>query len=311
MILKQLVESTSTILLTITLQVFITHCYGQTLIPLDISQEKAVHLLFPANVNYCDTGNKDVTYAVTDNIVKLNANKVAFSETNLTIITKDNVLYTFLLIYKKDPRKLNVILSLKDGKQIGRDSPDSLDNVVASTSIEQAKEVRDVVLAMESQNVNSSFETKMLSTSLSKEDFDSVCLKMVNHEKSLLINDISQNVGLELLNIFEYKGYLFFSLFAYNHSKKPFQVDIVNFQKGEKRWTFGKVYREALLAPVHAFNDKNVIKPKAKFPLIYVFEKIHLADDKKLLIEMGADDGKRILSLEVSHKAINEPRLIE
>lgn len=308
MIREQLIERTLAGVLAIILMVFVSSSYAQTLIPLDISQEKAVYLLFPVNVNYCDTGNEDVTYAVTDNIVKLNAKKVAFPETNLTVITKDNVLYTFLLIYKKDPRKLNVILTLEEGKQIGRHSPD---NLLGSTYPEETEEVRDVVTAIESQNDNSALETAVVSTLLSKEVFDSVCLKMINNEKSLLINDMIHNVGLELVNVFEYEGYHFFSLYAYNHSKKPFVVDIVNFQQGEKSWTFGKVYREALITPVYAFNDKNVIAPNAKFHLIYVFEKMHLADGKKLLIEMGADDGKRILSLEVPGKAINEARLIQ
>lgn len=308
MIIKALKENSLILLLILPVMVFVNYSYGQTLIPLDVSLEKAVHLLFPADVNYCDTGNEDVVYRVTDNIVKLNAKKIAFAETNLTVITKDNVLYTFLLIYKEAPRKLNVILSLKEGKQIGNNLPD---NLVASTSTEHTEEVMDVEPEMESQNVNSPSETTVLSTLFSKEDFDSVCLKMVNNGKSLLINDISHNVGLELFNIFEYKGYHFFSLYAYNHSKKPFEVDIVNFQQAEKSWSLGKVYREDLIAPVYTFNDKKVIAPEAKFHFIYTFEKITLEDGKIFLIEMGADDGRRILSLKIPYKFINEARVFE
>src|SRR5690606_3059986 len=96
---------------------------GQELIPLEVSQQKAVHLVFASNVKYCDTGSENVVSSVTDNIVKLTASKAGFPETNLTVITEGNILYSFLLLYNKDPRKLNLIVEQSSGKAISAEAP--------------------------------------------------------------------------------------------------------------------------------------------------------------------------------------------
>ena len=272
---------------------------GQELIPLEVSQQKAVHLIFASNVKYSDTGSEHVVSSVTDNIVKLTATKAGFPETNLTVITDDNILYSFLLLYNRDPRKLNLIVEQSSGKAISAEAPA---NATASLNAPSASagpavvEVAPTAIEVEEE----------LPVLMEGEDFHQVCLRMIQNGKNLQIGDQTNNVGLEIYNIYEYNGYHFFSMHAYNQSPKPFKLDIVNFQQADKNWAFGKVYREALKKPVYVFNEKDVFNVNGKHHIVYIFEKLKIEPGKKFLIEMGADDGKRILSLEVAEKYINQ-----
>ncbi len=270
---------------------------AQELIPLEVSQQKAVHLVFPTKVKYCDTGSEHVVSTATDNIVKLTATKAGFPETNLTVISEGNILYSFLLLYNKDPRKLNLIVEQSSGKAIGG-APS--ENATASlvTNSEPTLVENNAPTAVVEENKKP--------MTMKEEEFHEVCLRMIQNEKSLAIGDITSNVGLDIYNIYEYNGYHFFSMHAYNQSKKPFNLDIVNFQQADKNWAFGKVYREVLKKPVYVFNEKDVFNVNGKHHIVYIFEKLKIEPGKKFLIEMGAADGKRMLSLEVAEKFINE-----
>lgn len=294
-------KSLAVFLLIIALAVF-NKSVAQELIPLEVSQHKAVHLMFPGNVKYCASGSENVGYEVTDNIVKLIAKKQGFPETNLTVITEGDVIFSFLLIFNKDPRKLNLIVEEKRGKFIDGKVPDDLS---VSTTTLPAGSTKDIKLSVE-ENGSSLNSPSNSDTGPLEEKFNAICIEMIQNEKSVPVADLSNSVGLEIYNIYEYDGHHYFSMYAYNESEKPFKVDIVNFQQADKNWAFGKVYREGLKKPVYVFNEKDVFNVNGKHHIVYVFEKLNIEEDKKFLIEMGAEDGKRMLSLEVPEKYINE-----
>lgn len=292
------IMSSRVIFCILSLICFSNTSFGQELIPLEVSHQKAVHLVFPSHVKYCDAGSESVVYSVTDNIVKLTAANAGFPETNLTVISDDNTLYSFLLLYNKDPRKLNLIVEQSSGKAINAAAPaNATASLAAGTPEVVSAPVAPVVEAVEEEEQPVSME---------EEDFNEVCLRMIQNEKSLQLTDMTNNVGLDIYNIYEYNGYHFFSMQAYNQSKKPFKLDIVNFQQADKNWAFGKMYRETLKKPVYVFNEKEVFNANGRYHIVYIFKKLKIEPGKKFLIEMGADDGKRILSLEVAERYINE-----
>ncbi len=76
-----------------------------------ISFNKTVSLVFPQIIASVDRGTRDVlVQKVTgmENVLKVKAARQNFSETNMTVITADGKLYSFVVDYTADPSILNI-----------------------------------------------------------------------------------------------------------------------------------------------------------------------------------------------------------
>src|SRR4051794_40844033 len=74
--------------------------------PLQICYNKTTNLVFPYNVKSVDRGSADMLvqkakYA--DTILQLKAASEGFKETNLSVVTSDGKLYSFLVQYAPSP----------------------------------------------------------------------------------------------------------------------------------------------------------------------------------------------------------------
>ena len=79
-----------------------------------ISFNKTVSLVFPQIVASVDRGTRDVLVqkvAGMENVLKVKAARQNFSETNMTVITADGKLYSFIVDYTADPSTLSLQLN--------------------------------------------------------------------------------------------------------------------------------------------------------------------------------------------------------
>ncbi len=79
-----------------------------------ISFNKTVSVVFPQIIASVDKGTRDVLVQKVkgmENVLQLKAGSEDFSETNMTVITADGRLYSFLVDYKADPSILNIQLN--------------------------------------------------------------------------------------------------------------------------------------------------------------------------------------------------------
>lgn len=89
---------------------------------ISVSSNKTVSLVFPSHVLSIDRGSELVlVQKATENIVRVKALRDSFPESNLTILTADGKLYSFLLIYHHDPVRL--IWTIADSSQVKADHP--------------------------------------------------------------------------------------------------------------------------------------------------------------------------------------------
>jgi conjugative transposon TraN protein len=73
---------------------------------LNISTDKTTSLVFPFSIRHVDRGTKDILVQQVkeaDNILLLKASEKNFSETNLSVITEDGSVYTFVINYEDKP----------------------------------------------------------------------------------------------------------------------------------------------------------------------------------------------------------------
>jgi uncharacterized protein DUF4138 len=96
------------------LVLFTFNCFSQSSIepyPLQIGFNKTTNLLFPYAVKSVDRGSKEILVQKNkgnENVLLVKANKENFVATNLSVITSDGKLYSFLVSYASEPPLLNI-----------------------------------------------------------------------------------------------------------------------------------------------------------------------------------------------------------
>jgi hypothetical protein len=97
------------------LTLFSSHALTAQTDSLSIGTNKVTSLVFPLMIKNVDRGSKDVLVQKVkgvENILEVKAAKENFSETNMTVITADGKLYSFLVHYSADP-SLNIKIENK------------------------------------------------------------------------------------------------------------------------------------------------------------------------------------------------------
>lgn len=80
---------------------------------LEVTFNKTTNLVFPSAISSVDRGSQDllVQKAIgADNVLRVKADVRSFAETNLTVITVDGKLYSFVVNYADQPAELNVTI---------------------------------------------------------------------------------------------------------------------------------------------------------------------------------------------------------
>ena len=84
---------------------------------MEITFNKTTNLIFPYSVKSVDRGSKDILVQQpkgTENIIQIKAGKPKFTQTNLSVITIDGKLYSFIVDYTSQPNQLNIIVQNKN-----------------------------------------------------------------------------------------------------------------------------------------------------------------------------------------------------
>ncbi|HLY72001.1 MAG TPA: conjugative transposon protein TraN [Puia sp.] len=108
------------------LMIFSFPCFSQTPIeslPIQVSFYKTTNIVFPEAIKSVDRGSGEVIAQKAkgiENILQLKAARQHFINTNLSVITADGKLYSFMLSYAGDPAVLNISLA-KDSSYLFRD----------------------------------------------------------------------------------------------------------------------------------------------------------------------------------------------
>ena len=79
--------------------------------PLQITTNKTTNLIFPYAIKSVDRGSADVLAQKAkgvENILLVKAGRENFSETNLSVITADGKLYSFILDFTNSPLAINI-----------------------------------------------------------------------------------------------------------------------------------------------------------------------------------------------------------
>jgi conjugative transposon TraN protein len=265
--------------------------FGQQPQRISLSLNKTIHLFFPTTVVYNDVGSADVLIAGSDYILKLAAAIENFKETNLTVITKDNICYSFILDYSPDVTTLNYYIDKSTGK--------------ALQPADSAKIVSDI-------SKPKVIELTNLSKNSIQDSLSSLCLKSISKPFSYWDEGMYyKKLYLALNNIFVSGNKLFFIVSVGNMSNINYDIDYFKLTVKNKKNVEASSIQEIEKLPVFSYKKPETIQGSTKLQsFVLVFEKFTIPAERKLVFEMGEKNGGRTISYSVKQDLIIDALVI-
>ena len=237
---------------------------------LEVTYDKTVHVIFPAEVRYVDLGSPDLIAGKADgaeNIIRVKATVRNFpNETNMSVITEDGSFYTFNVKYAAEPLLLNVEMCdfIHDGEAVNR----------PNNALE---------IYMEELGSESPLLVKLIMRSIYKND-----RREVKH-----IGCKRFGIQYLLKGIYSHNGLLYFHLQLKNSSNVPFEVDHLTFKIADKKVAKRTAIQEQVIRPLRAHNNVQVIRGKSSERMVFTLPKFTIPDDKHLVVELYEKEGGR------------------
>jgi Bacteroides conjugative transposon TraN protein len=237
---------------------------------LEITYNKTTNLIFPAAITSVDKGSQDILVqkaAGVENILKVKAGVKDFSETNLSVITADGKLYSFVVEYATQPSYLNINvgkIAEADSTQVIYSEPSTNKNIFSAYA-------------------------------------DSVISRGPNMHA---IHAASSKVSIALNALYIHEGVLFCRFALKNKSNINYDIDQLHFYIRDKKESRRTASQEIELHPLFISGDTAMIRSGSKLPLVIALQKFTIPDAKYLSIEMMEKNGGRNLFLKVKNRHI-------
>lgn len=241
---------------------------------LAIAYHKTTNLVFPYTIKSVDRGSRDVLVQQAknvENVLQLKAGHEGFEETNLTVITADGQLYSFLVGYSEHP-DLNVVMDIPvPGARTG-------------VSFTDAKDKESIVLdAAERVSRKNHFLRK---------------------------KDSGFGITLELGGIYVVDGVMYFQLELRNDSHIGYDIEQLRFFIRDKRKAKRTASQELELEPLFVQGNTTSIAGQSVQQVVVAMEKFTIPDKKYLAIQMMEAGGGRHLELKEGNKTLIKSRLL-
>lgn len=253
-------------------------CTAQKVIPVYLTFNKTVHMFFPDSINYFDAGSDDILINRMGAILKLAPKSDNIDETNLTVITSDNICYSFLLRYSKDIKDLTYFIKDSIGKRI--DSP------LRTKSPDETLNLTAPLKAGEGEYIK-------------------VCREVIKQAPAYWIGSTVKKVYLAMNNIYVHNDKLYFCISVGNTSNINYDINFLKFYTVDKKKLKKASNQEIEKIPIFTFNNLQTINAQTNdYPIIFVFDKFTIDYDKKLVIELGEKKGGRNIAINITQDLI-------
>lgn len=241
---------------------------------LTITFNKTTNLIFSYAIKCVDRGSPDVLAQKAkgvENILLVKAGRENFTETNLSVITSDGKLHSFILNYSNNPSLLNISFT------------------------------RDTTLE----------ETVPLLQSGINEAQIQLMTERIAKEKRMLhaIHDYKYKIDFRLNGIYINSDVVFYQLEIKNLSNINYDIDMLRFFIQDEKKTKRTASQEIEMHPVYLYGDTSVIKGQSKNILVFALPKFTIPDKKYLSVQLMEKNGGRHLQLRVRNRTLVKAKL--
>ena len=248
---------------------------------LEVTYDKTVHVIFPAEVRYVDLGSPDLIAGKADgaeNVIRVKATVRNFpNETNMSVITEDGSFYTFNVKYAAEPLLLNVEMCdfIHDGEAVNRPN--------------NAREIYLKELGSESPML-----VRLIMKSIHKQN-----KREVKH-----IGCKRFGIQYLLKGIYTHNGLLYFHTEIKNQSNVPFDVDYITWKIVDKKVAKRTAVQEQIILPLRAQNYATLVPGKKSERTVFTMAKFTIPDDKCLVVELNEKNGGRHVLFDLENSDI-------
>ena len=252
-----------------------TGLYSVAPYPLEITCQKTTSITFPFAIVSVDKGSRVILAQKArglENILLLKAAAPDFEQSNLTVVTGEGKLYSFLVDYAAEPSQLTLGFS---------------------ASLETA-----AIGAQPSQGYNPS-EIQAAASLVSKQPkvFGGLRAK-------------SGGVSLSLTGIYIRGDLMYFQVQCQNRSPVSYDIESIRFLSCQTRQPRRAAVQQIEIHPVQVHNDSTRIAANSTLVKVFTLPKMTMAPGKKLQIHMSESGGGRHLSIRAKNKALLNVRPI-
>lgn len=236
---------------------------------LGITYFKTSNLVFPYTIVSVDRGSKDVLVQQAkgvENILQVKAGKEDFEETNLTVITADGHLYSYILHYTDHPSALNIQFTADKLRD-----PDALFSIGPTNEAELQADAG----------------------------------RIVGKKRTIRgIKDKKQGMQLSLNGLFIRDNIMYYQIKLENGSDINYDIDQLRFFISDQVRSKRTATQELEIKPLYVHQDTVTVKGQREHTFVFSIPKFTIPDNKQLIVQVMEKNGGRHLELKVKNRAI-------
>ena len=244
--------------------------------PLAIAYQKTTNLVFPYSIKSVDRGSQSVLAQKlkgVENILQIKAGNEGFEETNLTVITAEGKLYSFLLNYTSQPSVLNLTFGI------------------------QNPSVKDAFFSSEDHN---EAEIQAYSNAVA-----------VEKKKIHGIKDKKYGMRFRLDGLFIRDNVMYYRIKIKNKSNINYDIDQLRFYIRDRKKAKRTATQEIEVKPLYIQNESPTIRGQSEHTFVFALPKFTIPDQKYFAIQLMEKNGGRHLELNVKDRKITKAVPIE
>lgn len=241
---------------------------------LEISSTKTSNIIFPYAIVSVDRGSKDILAqkaAGVENILQVKAAKDSFVQSNLSVVTADGKLTTFMVSYSVNPSSINL-------------------------SLDPNAKARENNIFLPKESVNEAEVRKYIEVVLRNNDYSPKNGKENN------------GIVLNLKGLFIKDGVLYFQFKITNWTNIGYNIDQFRFYIRDQKRATRTASQEIEVIPFQVNEDPELVLGKSVDMYVFALPKFTIPDQKYLAIQLMEKDGGRHVDLKVSNRQILKAR---
>lgn len=245
---------------------------------LEISDTKTSNVIFPYAIVSVDRGSKDVLVQKAkgvEHILQVKAATDSMAQSNLSVVTSDGKLTTFIVNYSRDPASLNVSLIEEKGANV-------------TTSVFSPKD-----------NLNEELLEKHAKTVLTAKNY---------HPG---IKRTNSDVSLYLKGIFIKDDALYYRFIIANWSNVSYDIEQLRFFIRDQKRAKRTASQEIEITPLYVQRVPVRIAGKSKSTFVFALPKFTIPDQKYLAVQMMEKNGGRHVIMKLKNRHILGAKVIK
>jgi conjugative transposon TraN protein len=238
---------------------------------LQIGYSKTTSIVFPYAIKSVDRGSGEVLVQKAkgvENILLIKAGQPNFLQTNLTVVTADGKLYSYVLNYEEHCPILNIVEDR---------SKDSNQEVLFSSENENQKQIQQYA-----------------SLALSKK-------KKVNGLKENRFY-----IKLQVNGIFIHQDVMYYRLVLGNASRINYNIDQLRFFIRDQKKSKRMASQEIEISPLFSTSNVKIIPDQSEVSLVLALPKFTIPEKKYFAIQLIEKSGGRHVELDVKNSELDQ-----